>query len=906
MTLDIAIPVEGKTPNWVVDLASVRPEGRAALGGKAAALATLMAEGLPVPPAFCVTVDAFRLFVRHGKLLHELGRLSDDDAESYATIRSLVLSTPLPDALSEAIRSAYARLGRPSVAVRSSARAEDSAERSFAGQHDTLLNVQGEEALLEAIRTCWASLWTERARSYRQLSRDSAPREIAVVVQVLVRAEKAGVLFTTDPVSRRADRLVVESCWGLGEGLVGSSVPGDTFFVDARGCTVAERHVRYKGSRVVAQVGGGVGVEPVPPSAREQPSLDDRELQALARWGLSLRDRRGAEQDIEWAFESGKLWLLQARPITTAAAPPRYVSPYDAPQPDSVQSGTLWSRMDIGEIFTGRMTPLGISFAKYYQYNVHLDCGRAVGLLDKGRADLTMGYLQGFVYLNVSYSAYLLAQSPPTRNPSVFTSRFTSEEVDLTHYENPFGHYPGGLMFARTGAFWAKSFATELASMRQRASYLTAKRFAELDRHLLLDLRSFTVAELGRELERCLRFFHEAHVGYMPYYINAFGFYGILTKLCSKWLGGEGAELQNRLKADMSNLRTVDSARELWRLTEQARQRPRVLSLIRDTALADVLGALERSDEGAQFVTSCLKPFLRMNGVRAREEMELTHPRWIDDPSYVFQMIRKYVEEDFSVEQFVERGRSERADVTSEMMRRLPWTQRQVVGAVASQYAICSELRETVRMAMITSIWLVRRLVYELAERALDQGLLRSLEEVAYLDFQQLRSYAAGQLSAGEAFSRSEIEAARQRHRYYRRLPEPPLTFIGQYDPAQALVELPLAQQLNGLGSSPGRAIGRARVIHDLVQQAAEFRPGEILVTAFTDASWTPLFAVAGGVVTDIGSMLSHSSIVAREFNIPSVVNARSATRVIRTGDKVVVDGDAGTVRVIDERTELS
>jgi pyruvate,water dikinase len=206
-------------------------------------------------------------------------------------------------------------------------------------------------------------------------------------------------------------------------------------------------------------------------------------------------------------------------------------------------------------------------------------------------------------------------------------------------------------------------------------------------------------------------------------------------------------------------------------------------------------------------------------------------------------------------------------------------------------------------MSMVTSIWLVRNVVYEVGRRLVAEGVLHSADEVAYLDFEEVRAYLAGTGPAREAFPRTALDERRRLHEYHNRLPEPPLTFIGEHDPtrpARRGAAPTGGTRLEGLGSSPGRVVGRARIVEDLVWQADEFQPGEILVTRYTDASWTPLFAIAGGVVTDIGSMLSHSSIVSREFNVPSVVNTKVATQRLRTGDTVVVDGDTGVVEVVE------
>ncbi|SPT50036.1 PEP/pyruvate-binding domain-containing protein [Actinomadura madurae] len=868
----------------------------ALLGGKAARLDGMLRAGLPVPPAFCLTTALFDRFVR------ETGLDADIAGTEPAKLRERVLAADVPDDIAAAVLEAYGELGRPRVAVRSSASAEDSASHSFAGQHDTVLDTAGDSALLDAVKVCWASLWTDRAAAYRDASEAGS---IAVVVQQMVHADTGGVLFTRDPVSGRTDRFVVEACWGLGEGLVAGKVTSDFFLVDPAGPEVVDRKIRYKVTKCAPVEPGTVGLVKVDAAARNTPCLEPGELAELAGLAVRVRDHYGAEQDIEWAVRDGVPYLLQTRPITTTPVRDRRTSPYLHSQPEAVQKGTLWSRMDIGEIFTGIMSPLGRSFAQYYQHNVHRGCAVSTGVRDPGDMSLHMGYLQGHVYLNISYTAYLLGQCLPTRDQSRFTNRFVSEEVDLDTYSNPFGTWPDGIEELLSAGFWLKSSVSELRNMKKRARRMVRSRFYEFDRAQGIDLTRLDRPELNAEMKRRLAYFHDMHVGYMPYYMNAFGFYGVLEALCGAWLGQAGAGLRNRVKSDMSSLRTVESAREIWALAQVARRDPRVMEIIRAGAAADVPALLRADEAGRAFWDRHMIPFLRENGTRGRQEMELTHPRWIDDPSYIFQMIRRYADEGFSIDGVLDRAPDPEEDAAADALARLPLPKRRAIEKVTELYETCSRLRETTRMSMITSIWLVRCVVHEVGRRLVAAGVLRSLDEVADLDFADVQEYLAGGGDAREVFSRAKLEEARRTFQAYARLPEPPLSFVGEWDVTQAVRPAPDGVRLEGLGASPGRVVGRARIIEDLVWQADEFQVGEVLVTRFTDASWTPLFAIAGAVVTDIGSMLSHSSIVSREFRVPSVVNTKHATQTITTGDLVTVDGDRGVVEVVetDERT---
>ncbi|MGH8524864.1 MAG: PEP-utilizing enzyme, partial [Gammaproteobacteria bacterium] len=545
-----------------------------------------------------------------------------------------------------------------------------------------------------------------------------------------------------------------------------------------------------------------------------------------------------------------------------------------------------WSRMDIGEIFTGRMSPLGISFAKYYQYHVHRDCGKGLGLLDLGTPDEYMGYYNGHVYLNVAYTAYLLSQSPPSKDQSMFIRRFSSEEVDVADYVNPYGRvhrHPRYTPF-KTGVYWIIRNVQELLTAKRRARRMATSRYREYDRALQLDLAQLSLPKLREEMAHCLDYFKAMHVGYIPFYINAFGFYGALEELCRHWLeGAEGSHLQNRLKGDMSNLRTVESARQIWQLCQRLECYPRVKALFMCREPGEVWSALTALEQGRLYIENELKPFMRENGVRGRQEMELTFPRWVDDPTYVFQMIKTYLEQGYDVDTKLSASSRARSVDTDQLLGKMPWLRRKVTNTVLTLYSACSRMREETRMSMITSIWLVRRIVYEVARALTAQGILKGVDEAAYLGFHDVLAYLDGDGDAATCFPRDQIDRTRKQHQGYFKQPEPPLTFIGY---ANSVIPTALSDDgasVQGLGTSCGRVSARARVIYDLRLQANELQKGEIIVTPYTDASWTPLFALAKAVVTDIGSMLSHSSIVAREFGIPSVVNTKVATAVIKT-----------------------
>lgn len=881
--------------------------GAAQIGGKGLGLVRMAERGLPVPPGFCIAADGLAQHLRaNGIDLVAFWRAPTADAAAELSER--IRHGRCPDALRQQIVQAWRQLGAAAVAVRSSAVDEDSADHSFAGQHQTFLHVVGADAVVARVQSCWASLLQPAALAYRSARAAQGTPAMAVVVQAMVEADCAGVAFAQNPLTGDRGEILVEACVGLGEGLVSGRVASDSHVVDARSLRILRHSVQYKATAMRWDPAhDALREQPVDAAQRETPTLSDGQAIAIARVLQQVSEHFGAPQDVEWAIAGGALSLLQSRPITAVAAPAaRPTTPHQGRPGPQVDSQTLWSRMDIGEIFTGRMTPLGISFAKHYQYKVHRECGSGIGLLDLGNPDDYMGYLNGHVYLNVAYTAYLLAQSPPGFDQRPFVQRFSSEEVNVSSYANPYGEVHRHPKYSRlqTSAYWAWATVKELVTAKSRARRMVASRYAEYDRAVAMDLPRLDLNGLREEMTHALDYFKAMHIGYLPFYINAFALYGLLEELCKAWLPGDGKHLQNRLKGDMSNLRTVQSARDLWQLAQALDRYPVAKMLVRELPAHELATALQAEPQGREFCANHLADFMRENGVRGHEEMEPTHPRWIDDPTYVFQMVKTFLAQGYEVENRLAGTARERAMDTDALLQRLSWPKRLLMRRVIAMYSGCSRLREESRMAMITSIWLVRRVMCELARRLTAEGALRDESELAYLQFDALQTYLNGYGSAQEVFPRATIEASRRLHQSYLVDDDPPLTFIGHAKPRAAGAAAPSDERsgVDGLGTSLGRVRGRARVIHDLATQAGELQKGEIIVTRFTDASWTPLFALAGGVVTDIGSMLSHSSIVAREFGIPSVVNTKLATARIRTGDWLLVDGESGRVTITDTK----
>lgn len=904
--------------SFIVEVSGQQKSSVQNLGGKASSLNTLAAAGFPVPAAYCLTVDAYASFLRDSGLDQWINGLGQLDTDAYAQIRRRIEQAQLPSSLRQAVVSAYKEIGTRSVAVRSSAVSEDGEEHSFAGQHDTYLHVEDEETLVECVKRCWASLWTDRAHAYgdRQAHQDecwpmngggNGGKGIAVVIQAMIDPDAAGVLFTADPLNGDDSRTIIESCWGLGEGVVSGQVTTDTFVVDNRKMKLLEQTLREKPLMSARTENNGVCLRKTAEDKLRTATLNENEILTLASYANTIRSLYGLEMDIEWALKDGQIWILQARAITASAEHIENRIYADAEERnDFIRDNALFSRMDTGEIVTGLMTPLGLSFCRFYQHNVHGPAVKTMGLLDIGDSQHYMGYLQGHVYLNISASALLLTQCPPTRDPMKFTKRYTTDEVDLNFYTNPYGKAPQGLKYLKSAGYWFMYQVRNLLTAGYTVHKMIALRKRETKCFLKQDLSTMSLSELNEELQRIDRSFLKSCAAYMPFFLQSFALYDTLAELCEKWLSDEGKGLQNRIKASLSNLRTIEVTQGVCDLAAVIQRSDSLRRLFLETPLDQLPKTLQADAEGARFWSEALMSFLRDYGARGRQEFDLSIPRWADDPSYILQVIRMYLTSEVQLETRLEEIERKRHDDTRTLLAGLPLRIRLLFKFIIATYAKMAARREATRPTYIAQAWFYRKIIVEVMRRLSEEKVVK-MEDLPYIDFNELRQYVAGRKSAQQAFPADLIERNRRSYLLNQRLQEPPLAIIGGHVLRREAADTGAADDVRvfqGIGASPGLAMGRARVITDLPRQAEEFQQGEILVARFTDASWTPLFVLAAGVVADVGSMLSHSSIVSREFGIPAIVNTKDTTRHIRTGDMLYLDGDAGTVSINEEENK--
>ncbi|MEV7569145.1 PEP/pyruvate-binding domain-containing protein [Streptomyces tanashiensis] len=832
-------------------------------GGKGAALSELARGGLPVPGGFHVTTAAYREFVTAtgvaDRIRAELTAASGPDsvpdtgADAGARIRALFEEGPLPSAVEQAVSKAYAELGdgARTVAVRSSATAEDLPDLSFAGQQDTYLNITGESALLEAVRRCWASLWTDRALAYR--ARAGIAHEdvsLAVVVQELVAADAAGVMFTVDPLGGRADRLVVNAAWGLGEAVVSGLVTPDTLVVDRATLAVVEERIAAKEVMTVPTV-EGTAEQPVPANLREAAVLTTAEAGELARLGLAVEELYGEPRDVEWAREAGAFHILQARPITTVAAPRPEV------WNDSTGTDSLWTSANLGEAVPDVMTPATWSFVKAFMGDV------MVGASLAGRP--MYGNIGGRFYMNLSVTATLAAAFGQGR-------KFARAN------ELVFGRLPDGvtipLLPASRLRVWRDTLGEAFAVMsRIRANGKQLPAFLEEAPERCEELRARVAAAAN---EGDLSALWEAEIA--PYF-----------RRCCHMLQAATRQGGDTLVKVRGSLESLVGEQDADLMTTGLGDDGQLVSMGPLLALERLAGGETDRDT-----------YTRTYGHRGPHEFEVSLPRPAENAEWIDRQLAALgtVEEDAALR--LARQATARAAAWDRLAAAHP---RRVAGlrAEVDGWAASARLREAARTEVARVFWLLRMFVLRAGE------VSGAGEDLFFLSREEILTVLGGDRTPLAA-----VPARRAAYEGYRALPTYPTLIRGEFDPQtwaadpnrradlfDAQDTTPAADTVAGSPASGGVVEGTARVVAT-VEEGEVIRPGEILVTTVTNIGWTPLFTRISAIVTDVGANLSHASIVARELGIPAVVGCGNATTRIRTGDRIRVDGGRGTVDVLE------
>ena len=883
------------------------------VGGKAANLGGLIAAGLPVPDGFCLTTEAYREAtrpVRDGVLV-ELGDLQGalqpgspgrtaELAAAAGRVRRAICAIPVPPRIAAAVEQAYAALGKATpVAVRSSATAEDLPFASFAGQQDTYLNVIGSDAVLEAVRNCWASLWTDRAVAYRA-SLGIAPHEVAlaVVIQRMVDAEVAGVLFTANPLTGRRREAVIDAAPGLGEAVVSGAVTPDHFVVDTESARVLERKPGDKRVMVRPLPGGGTEIRDLSGHG-EASSLTDQQASELAALGMQAERHFGSPQDIEWAIDTGgALWLTQSRPITTL---------YPIPESRSAGKGTrVYLCFSLAQGLTRPLTPMGLASLRLIASSVAKAAGFPVTEPRQGPSPYTEAAQRMYMDVTTPVRSSVGRRILPrvfdvmeARSARVLRQVFDDPRFSVTR-RTPFGlvsHVLPAAVRARVPESVLRALFRPKAALRRLDRF--TRQFAD-------DLELEAGAGPAERLDHAERLLGGRLFAIVPAVLPlpALGF--AMLWVAGRLLGGQDRwkDLEKVLRGLPRNV-TTEMDLDLWRLASAVKE---------DRESRVALEAREPSELAAEFrvgnlptvLHAGLVRFLERYGQRAVAEIDVGMPRWSDDPTYILGVLANYLRlTDPAMAPDVQFSRAE-AEAEGEVERLVAEARRRgraralLAGAALRRTRLFAGLRELPKYQLVLGLAEVRKQLGQVGAELAADGRLESPDDIFFLDFEEARQALRGRNSqaAGQQPKLRELilerRAAYARELGRRHIPRVLLSDGTEPEMLHAAADGAVAGALSGSPASAGSVTARARVILDPV--GAHLEPGEILVAPSTDPGWTPLFLTAGGLVMEMGGPNSHGAVVAREYGIPAVVGVPEATARLATGQKITVDGGAGTV----------
>lgn len=870
------------------------------VGGKGANLGELTRAGFKVPPGFCITTSAFTRFMNAATqdVFEVLAHISADDLESLrragSTVRTHLANISLPADVEFAVVEAWRAMGETyAYAVRSSATAEDLPHASFAGQQDTYLNIRGHNALLESVKACFISLFTDRAILYRvQNGFDHQQVALSVVVQQMVQPDASGILFTADPVTGNRHVASIDASFGLGEAIVSGLVSADLYQVDKRTERIVTRQIAAKQIAIRSLAAGGTEQVELADEERTRATLSDDQILQLARLGSQIERHYGQPQDIEWALVDDDLYVTQSRPITS-------LYPLPEPGPDDDALHTYFSMSHL-QVMTDAMPPLAMSVLRTF-----IPVGRSEGQLES-RIIHTAG---GRFYADVSP----LLRHPLGRrlllrilsNMDEMASRTLAElakRPDLLisgDRFNPLTILPA----ARPHLF--KMLRMLLVGKPEGVPETTTHFMDE--QTAALKVRLSATPDLPTRLQIAtseIQQLIEPILTWLPYAGAGVIATGLLTKVVGQTgdaddLAALGRGVTGNVVTDM-NLAVGD-------LADAARVSAALAAHLTRTDIDAQTRLREAGQyEGGKAFIEVWQRFIDTYGARGPSEIDLSRPRWSEDPTSLLQMVVNVMRNSEPGAHRVHyRQLTDAADAAAERLLAatcagpMGWVRGPLTRRLIRVSRGLLPLREHHKFFVIQVFALLKPLLLEAGTQLAKADRLAAAEDIWFLTLPEILAT----LGHGEQDLRATIEERRTSFHHYQQLTPPRVMTSNGEIPAITFRDRDVPDgALSGSPVSAGVAEGIAKVVLDPSTEALE--PGEILVAPFTDPGWTPLFVNAAGLITEVGGMMTHGSVVAREYGIPAVVGVLDATKQIKTGQHIRIHGNAGYVEFLNGADE--
>ena len=886
------------------------------VGGKASSLGRLTAAGFDIPSGITINTHGYSYFLRHNQIDEVIASAIlaidfsnvNDLEQKTALIRASIDKGKIPSDLESAIRMAYQSLGdNVYVAVRSSGTAEDLADASFAGLHDTYLDVRGEDELLEAVKNCWASLWTARCTAYRQNGGyDHQASLLAVTIQEMVKSETAGVLFTGNPLNARSDHFVINASWGLGEGVVSGILTPDEFIFDRKSLKIKSKILGSKEWEIVSDPdrSSGTAKLSVSEARRSEFCIDDTQVADLAVLGEKVMNYYGGlPQDIEWAYAKGRLYLLQSRNIT--GVPFTWDEDVDGWQTLPSPDDTVWSHAFADEFWTGAISPLFYSIRAREVHNTNLHDFALWGFDDLSEIR-SLKWYNGTAYYNSNsdrdYDEYLF---PPSLRGGTLWKIPPDWREDAA--QAPFDIVQG--IFTQLRILLLEP-SRGLTRWFDEVDDFMYKRILEADGPSRENLTKYS----DRELRKSTQFTLDLAERFLGLLRPAFHYYGVmipglLSQMVRAWYKGENKFIFQELISGLPRqTKTVEETRAVWRVVQILARSEFLRNLFNQHRGLEFFTKLEESDEGRQFLEVYREELLIPHGHRGHADRDLWYTRRVEDYSLDYEAFRSFLaaEGGPTPEELEHRLINVRKRAMKEMIESIQGTPLANVKIhsfkLLHAYVLKFLMVRDDERHYIDRITLAKKSHFmEIGRRLFDRGFLQGPEDFYLLSEEEI--YEVWEGKAQLPLVHAKVTNRRKIFEGHLAREILVSTYIDNEGRPYAVEDGdtesgPSNGVFSGVGVSRGSVTARARVIKDL-KDIGRVEKGDILICNSTDPGWASIFAIISGLVMETGGMLAHGSCLSREYGLPAVT-LRNAMSMIQDGALITINGDIGEIVVQD------
>ncbi|MGF9874914.1 phosphoenolpyruvate synthase [Bacillus tropicus] len=866
--------------SFVLDFQEIEKGQLSLVGGKGLNLGELSnIQGIEVPEGFCVTTVAYEKAIEQNEnlqtLLQQLTKLKLEDraqiGEMSKEIREVIMAVQIPSDVVEAVAHYLSRFGNEhAYAVRSSATAEDLPYASFAGQQDTYLNIIGKEAILQHVRKCWASLFTERAVMYRmQNGFEHNQVSICVVVQKMVFPEASGILFTADPITSSRKILSIDASFGLGEALVSGLVSADNYKVKEG--EIVDKVISTKKVAIYALKEGGTETKQINSAQQKIQTLSEQQILQLAQIGRQIEAYFGCPQDIEWCLVDNAFYIVQSRPITTL---------YPIPE-ENDEGNHVYISVGHQQMMTDAMKPLGLSF---FLLTTNAPMRKAGGrLFVDATQQLASPASRDYLVNTLGKSDPLVRDALTTiieRDHFITLLSDEEKEKSASKGKPPVSSQPE---IENDPAIVTNLIKNSEASIEELKRNMQTKSGVDVLDFILEDIQ---------QLKKVL--FNPQSIAVIMAGMNASTW---INEKMEQWLGEKNAA--DTLSQSVQNNITSEMGLALLDVADVIRSYEEVIAYLQHVENDNFLDEIVQF-KGGEEVRDAILTFLNKYGMRCSGEIDITKTRWSEKPTTIIPMILNNIR-DFEAgasKRKFEEGLQEALKKEEELLDRLqqlPDGKQKIEETKRMIRKIRNFIgyREYPKYGMINRYFIYKQALLKEAEQLVQSGVIHEVDDIYYLTFEELH-----EVIRTKKLDYELIHKQKNDYKLYEKLTPPRImTSDGEIITGKYKRENLPVDAIAGLPVSSGLVEGRARVI--LNMEDANLEEGDILVTAFTDPGWTPLFVSIKGLVTEVGGLMTHGAVIAREYGLPAVVGVENATKLIKDGQRIRVHGTEGYIEVL-------